>query len=827
MKQNLKEVILGNKSAPLPMRYTLLMATSLGLTQSEDEIRDFYKSFEDESKIENLRNKIEEDHKEVLSFTPDLAQELKKLRDVDSLQSLEKKLKRRHRSKAAHARKLGFEAPFQLVWKELHGQGASDWTAFLEALVKADSEEHDSKEKVLQMFAALLGEKILEDVELENRIRDEFLNNATVRSSKSDKSTDDSKFKAFFTFESPYSKLLRKDQSHRFLSLRRGVSQGELLMTVEAPLATMESAIHAYVAPMAARTSIHPDLLDWALAISSDVMNSQMIPHFQKEAFHLLRKNAEEEALPPIRRNLRRVLMTPGLGRQIVMGVSPSGKKTCRIAVVDREGNFKETALLHLLEDEKKSETEAVFLAFIEKHQVQAIAVSDHPGAREIERFLHQLFRSVKLRLPICLLPSEASDDYASSKLAQEEFPEIETPNRKAIFIARQLQNPLGEFVKVKAKSLGVGQFLAEVHPESLSQTLDEVIQDCIHEVGVDLNSASKNLLSKVDGLNDELADKLIQYRNEKGFFWDRDQILEVEGITPEVFEFCGPFLRIRDGKNPLDLSFAHPKYNKNVLDALKRLKIEKSDWTAKADQLLEDEKLVSLLGKEKIKEFVELIKSPPKDPRGDFKFIQFREDVKDIRDLKIGMVCPGRVSNVTSFGAFVDIGLQQDGLVHLSELSSTFVRDPFDVIHPGDLVTVKVLAVDPDKRQISFTMKSLSDFSEKNQEIDKRHRENTAKENQARETKQRDSQPRPQARRPNPSTSSDRSASGRPGAGRPEAGNRGPRRDSSRDAPRGNAGPQGPRNNNRGNAPRNTPSDGLKDNPFAALAGLRDQLKR
>lgn len=792
MEKNLKETLFSNTQAIPPLHYTLLMAKAVGLNANESQIRRAYAEFKEEQKIKALRQKLSNEHAELLSANPELQKDLESSHSLESLQALDKKLKRRHRSKAAHARKLGFEDSFQLVLKALQGQGTLEWTAFIQALIKPDAEECNSEEKVLQMLGALLTEKILEDQNLEGKLRDAFLKEAVVRASKSERASEDSKFKSFFNFEAPFNKLMRPEQSHRFLTLRRGVSQGELLMSVDAPRVPLENIIQAYVAPVAARASLHTELLDWALKLASEVLQSQLIPNFQKEAFNLLRKNAEEEALPPIRRNLRRVLMSPGIGRQVVMGVSPSGKKTCRIAVVDREGNFKETALLHLFEDEKKSETEAVFLAFIEKHQVQAIAISDHIGAREIERFLHQLFRNIKLRLPICLLPAEASDDYASSKIGQEEFPEIETPNRKAIFIARQLQNPLGEFVKVKAKSLGVGQFLAEVHPESLNETLEEVLLDCIHEVGVDLNSASKVLLSKVAGLNEELADKIVQYRNEKGFYWDRDQILEVEGITPQIFEFCGPFLRVRDGKNPLDVSFAHPKYNKNVLDALKRLKIEKSDWGLKADLLLEDEKLVSQVGKELVQEFVTLIKNPPKDPRGDFKFIQFREDVKDIRDLKIGMVCPGRVSNVTSFGAFVDIGIQQDGLVHLSELGSTFVRDPFDVIHPGDLVTVKVLAVDPDKKQISFTMKNLSDFSEKNQEIDKRQKEVAAR--QAAEARQR---PTHQAR--------------------PER---------SEALPRGSKKGQ----NKRGPlAPPRKPSsrDALKDNPFAALAGLRDQLKR
>jgi protein Tex len=838
-----------------PLHSTLYAATSLGLRSSPDDIRAFYASCENHESIETQRAKILSESAQTLETSPALLSAIQEARDAEELSALEKKIKRRHRSRAALARQHGLETLFGAMWAQLHGQSSNSAEASVETSVRPDNEDLADPTKIMKLLSALLAEKLLDDSTLINELKKVFLQKAEVMCRKNEKAAEDSRFKSFFDLREPLSKLQRREQAHRFLTLRRGVSQGDIVMSIEGPRAELETRLFEAAAPIAHRSSAPSDWVDWALATVTEVIDLALIPQFQKDGFNLLREAAEHEILPPIRRNLRRVLMSPGIGRQIVMGVSASGKKTCRIAVVDREGHFKETALVHLLENEKKSETEAVFLALIEKHQVQAIALSDHPGAREIERFLHGLFRSIKIRIPISLMPSEASDDYASSKVGQDEFPEVETPNRKAIFVARQLQNPLGELVKVRPKSLGVGQFLSEIHPESLAKTLDEVLCDCIHEVGVDLNSASKPLLAKVAGLNDDIAARIIAYRSDKGFFWDRDQILEVEGLQEQHFEFAGPFLRIRDGKNPTDLSDIHPKHNKAVLEALKRQKIEKSDWSAKAELLLQDEKIKSHIGAELLEKIVHTMKNPPKDPRGEFEFIQFREDVQDIRDLKMGMICPGRVSNVTSFGAFVDVGLQQDGLVHLSELSSTFVRDPFDVIHPGDLVTVKVISVDPDKKQISFTMKNLAELSGggRNQEIVRRHKEAIERSREeftrsnadAPQSSHGAARPRQQAPRGGRQEAPPRGGPRREGAsndGRPRgdrrpeqgaSGRGGPRRDSPQSGPRNDSrgGPRGDRRPPRDGAgdrrPNKPSSDGLRDNPFAALAQLRDQLKR
>ena len=773
---------------------------SLGIKSNSSVVREYYAVATHQKELHSLRKSIKEKFKDICD------EKLEAIEDLNELNAFAKKFKKSKRSKTALTKSLGLEEKVQYLF-EATTKGLSNSIiipTFFEGLVSEDKEELNESSKIEDLINSLFIEKLNSDSSLQEKLWKCVEDKTTLHTSKNEKSeakVEDSRYKSFYSFKESYKTLAKPEAASKYLNLRRGVSQGDLQIEFKTDSSELISIVTNHVAPMSHRAKLDSSLVDWAIKFSDTYVQSFQ-KTISKELSSRLRSSAEKQVLPKIKDNLRRVLMSPGLGRQIIMGVSPSGKQTCRISVIDREGLHKESATVPLLEAEKASETEAVFLALIQKHQVQAITISDHAGARAIERSLRATFRNVKLTIPIALIPAEPCDDYASSKSGQEDFPDIDTPSRKSIFAARQLQDPLREFVRIKAKSLGVGQFLNEVHPESLAKCLHEVTLDAVHEVGVDLNSASATLLSKVNGISEELAQNIIKFREDKGFFWSREQVLDVEGITPEIFEYCGPFLRVKDGKLLSDNSFLHPKHNKDILDAFKRLKIDHASYSEKADSLLGDEKLIEILGKPLTENFVKALKEAAPEVRGKFEFIQFRDDLQNVGDLKMGMVCPGRVSNVTTFGAFVDVGLHQDGLVHLSELSNTFVRDPYDVIHPGDLVTVKVIAVDPDKKQISFSMKGLAAGSERNKEIDKRSKEAQSK-----------NQSRPQ--RP----ASSRPARAASGGGKP-GDKRGGRSDS---RPHARPGRGKPGSSNGGRSPRspNRP-DGLRNNAFAALANLK-----
>jgi len=788
-----------------PLHSTLLYAKSLGLNSKPEYIRSYYSTATLAAELKSIGDGI-------LKQFPEISQnQIAAFDSVSDLNAFSKKLKKSKRSKAALSKNLGLEDKAKHLL-EATSKGVTKSIAipkYFEDLVISDKEELNSVEKVEGLISGCINELLNDDAYLQKEIRSCIESTCTVSTKEApntDEKKDRTKFKAFFNFKESFKNLLKPEFSLKYLNLRRGVSQGDLTLDFDFDSAKILEILTHKLAPMSARAGLDASLVDWVIKFSEQYV-AALRSSTSKELSSKLRSNAEQLVLPKIKENLKRVLLSPGVGRQNVLGISPSGKQTCRISVIDREGLHKESAQVPFLEGEKSAETEAVFLALIEKHQVQAIAISDHAGARGIERFMRSLFKSVKISLPIALLPAETCDDYASSKSGQEDFPELDTPTRKSIFTARQLQDPLREFVRVKAKSLGVGQFLNEVHPESLATCLEEVTKDVVHQVGVDLNSASATLLSKVDGIDEELAKKIIAFREDKGFFWSREQVLDVEGMTEELFEYCGPFLRVKDGKLLSDNSFLHPKHNKAILEAFKRLKVDHAKYSEKSDALLTDEKLVESLGKELVGEFVQALKTATPDPRGKFEFIQFRDDIQKVSDLKIGMICPGRVSNVTSFGAFVDVGLPQDGLVHLSELASTFVRDPYDVIHPGDVVTVKVLAIDPDKKQISFSMKGLTGGAERNQEIEKRSKEAQAK-----------------APKPNPRPQHKSFAERAAGEGR-----KGPRDGKGKPSfkpgsrPAGKGGPRGKQGGGASDKSRspNRP-EGLRNNAFAALANLK-----
>lgn len=785
-----------------PLFSTLLNREELGIKSDTRHIEQYYARAEELSEIQSLADKIKEEQAEALQIWP--GDKSLSFRTLVEAQNFERDLKKFKRSKAAKALQAGLGKVLSDILEHL--QNPQDSSLTLESFLEGVKDSADM-EDAAGFLRSLGADQFSQNPKLYAALMQWTRKNCQVKTrknEKSERSLDDSKYKSFFDYSESFQSLARPENAYRYLSLRRGVGQGDLLMEFELPQDELVQFLSTLLAPVEKRKDIGPEMVDWAIQVSQDFAELFAKNIAPKELLSDLRARSEQPVLPKIQANLERVFMAPGINRKTVLSIAPAGKQSCRAAVIDREGELLESCQIPLLEGEKKSETEAVFLALIQKHEVQALAITQLPGAREIERSLRELFRSVKIMVPLTLVAADASEDYASSKLGQEEHPDLDSPTRKAIFTARQLQNPIRELVKVKVNSLGVGQFLNEVHPDSLQKAWMQVLRKCVHNVGVDLNSCSPKFLSFVDGISDEVAKAVVAFRKDKGFFWSREQVLEVEGMTPELFEYCGPFLRVQDGKLKSDTTFLHPKHNDDILDAFKKLKVEHSAFIEKADLLLKSEKLKEKLGEKKLKDFVEALKTGGKDPRGEYEFVQFRDDINKLSDLKVGMVCPGRVSNVTDFGAFVDIGLSQDGLVHLSELASTYVRDPYDVIQPGEVVTVKVLTLNVEKKQISFSMKGVSSSTGRNSEIEKRNQE--AQKRRGTRTAAGDASKGPSPRRNKgvPRKSDRRSAGGPKGSER-----------------------SGKNNNRSPGKGRSSNSGGLRDNPFAALADLKGQLRK
>jgi uncharacterized protein len=527
---------------------------------------------------------------------------------IESVITQIRDFKKARRSRASRAEEMGLHTDLD----RLMNSSTENFTEYVKTTATAKSLP---EEELQSLLASLLRSRLNTSRPLFDQAEDILLSKGVLKTLPAEPAPENPKFKNLIGIEENVAGLARKENGSRYLNLRRAQSIGELKIEIGGPVEEIRSKFLAALLP-ANRTleQLEPALRDFVSTTFQDLFTQFVFPDLEKRVHQELRKQCEERPLRIVEKNFRKVLMTPPFGRATVMGICSTGKKTYRIAVVDREGVVAQTAFVNLSDSNKAAENDGVFLAQLEKFGVQAIAVGTHMGGRDIERHLGDLFRNVKIRLPIIPISNEGSDAYAASPVAEEEFPALDSGSRKAIFIARQLQNPLAELVKIKPRSLGVGQYLNEISQDALNESLSRIVKECVHEVGVDLNSASVHLLSLVDGIDSEQAKALVAYRQQKGFFWNRTQILEVPGIDEKTFEYCGSFLRIRDGKNPLDLSRLHPKFNRVVLAAAQRLKIEIADLSSKADLLVSDERLKTELGSV-LNDIVHALKTPEKAP--------------------------------------------------------------------------------------------------------------------------------------------------------------------------------------------------------------------
>jgi len=402
------------------------------------------------------------------------------------------------------------------------------------------------------------------------------------------------------------------------------------------------------------------------------------------------------------------VLMLSSFGARVVLGVDPGIRTGCKIALIDKSGHFISHTVLHIEGDGAREKAKALFGEALKQIKIDAIAVGNGTGGREAETFIRGVVKELGQEVPVVMVSESGASVYSASEVAREEFPELDLTVRGAISIARRLQDPLAELVKIEPKSIGVGQYQHDVSQPKLKKTLGEVVESCVNTVGVDVNTASTSLLQYVSGIGPAIAKNIVAHRKDHGLFKDRSELGKVTQLSSKAFEQAAGFLRIPDAKLILDRTGIHPERYSAVREMAAELNIPISNLIGDgAKQLLKlKEKWAQLIGEFTFDDVVRELEKPGRDPRDPFKVFQYREDIHELKDLKAGMICPGIVTNVTNFGAFIDIGVHQDGLAHISELSDKFVDDPRKVVSPGDQVKVRILAVDLDKNQISLSMK-------------------------------------------------------------------------------------------------------------------------
>ena len=644
-------------------------------------------------------------------LTPELKEQIESTFDLLVLEDLYLPYKRKRKTKATIAREAGLEPLAQWIWDCAHG---TPWNP--EDTLETKAQGFVNTELgIADVAAAIQGaesiiiERLSEVPELRQEVRNQLFNTAHLASAKGEKAKVPSKFDRYFEYSEPVSALMKRENTHRYLAIRRGETEGELTLSIgnapqnEALMAKLLSMYQGYACPTKGTPGEKQLMMSARLALKVYVLLS-----IENEIHSSLREVADTAAIEVFSENVRKVLLAAPLGTKCVLGVDPGLRTGCKLALINSSGGFMASGVIHLLTPEQQAQSYNQLKTVLEKGNVEAIAVGNGTAARETEKFLRDTVTKMNLKIPVVMVSESGASIYSASEVAREEFPDLDVTVRGAISIARRLQDPLAELVKVDPKSIGVGQYQHDVSQYALKSALERVVESCVNTVGVNVNTASRHLLAYVSGIGPSLARSIVDHRATKGLFTSREDLMKVPYFGERAFEQAAGFLRIPNGTNPLDNTGVHPERYKALENFAEQSQKTIDDLIGKGVAALKSNtQLKQTLGDFTFNDIIQELEKPGRDPRSEFEYVKYREDIHELSDLKPGMVCTGVVTNVTNFGAFVDIGVHQDGLVHISQLSDSFVKDPRAVVNPGDKVQVRVLEVSLEKRQIALTMKS------------------------------------------------------------------------------------------------------------------------
>ena len=619
------------------------------------------------------------------------------------VEDLYRPYKQKRRTRATIAREKGLEPLAQLLF----AQGRDCPDPLTEAANYVDPDKGvETAEDALAGASDIVAEAISDDAEIRKLLRDLFWKKGSLVSAAAEKEPQDTVYRLYYQFSSP----LPRVQGHQVLAINRG--EREEVLKVSAEL-DRESAVQ-----LICRRVVKPGsaAMTFVRAAAEDAYDRLIEPSVEREMRNLLTENADEGAIKMFALNLRPLLMQPPVKGKVTMGLDPGYRNGCKVAVVDGTGKVLDTTVVYpTFSDNKKAEAIAKLSALIRRHHVEHIAIGNGTASKETEIMTSELIRPFGGKVTYMVVSEAGASVYSASKLASEEFPDYDVNLRSAVSIARRLQDPLAELVKIDPKSIGVGQYQHDMPQARLDETLSGVVEDCVNAVGVDLNTASAPLLTRVSGLTPSTAKNIIKYREENGVFTTRRQLLKVSKLGPKAFQQCAGFLRVPESKLILDNTAVHPE----SYDAAEKL-LALLGYTMKdvsAGNLGDLMKRLGAYGAAKaasecgvgaptLKDVCAELMKPGRDPRDELPQPTLRTDVMDLKDLKPGMELTGTVRNVIDFGVFVDIGVHQDGLVHISQVCDRFIRHPSEVVAVGDVVTVWVLSVEEQKKRISLTMK-------------------------------------------------------------------------------------------------------------------------
>ncbi len=654
--------------------------------------------------LEDRRAAILASVQEQGKLTPELAGQIQAADTKTRLEDLYLPYKPKRRTKAQIAREAGLEPLADQLLADPGKAPEAEAAAFV-----------DPAKEVADVKAALDGarhilvERFGEDAELVGRLRTTMAEQGKIFSKVvEEKRAEGAKFSDYFDFSESWKQI----PSHRALALFRARAQGVLDLRLD--LDVEPGAKH----PAEGTIAVHTGIRDlgrpadkWLADVVRWTWKLKIGPHIETDLTAALREQAEDEAIRVFARNLHDLLLAAPAGMRSTIGLDPGIRTGVKVAVVDATGKLVETSTIYPHQPRNDWDGSiAVIAALAVRHKAELIAIGNGTASRETDKLVADLFaRHPELKLSKIMVSEAGASVYSASATAAAEFPQLDVSLRGAVSIARRLQDPLAELVKIEPKSIGVGQYQHDVAPQKLARSLDAVVEDCVNAVGVDLNTASIPLLTRVSGLNETTARNIVEYRDANGAFRSRKQLLEVSRLGPKTFEQAAGFLRIRGGDTPLDGSAVHPEAYPVVERILKTLGKELSAVIGDARYLrsLNAEDFTDArFGLPTVEDILKELEKPGRDPRPEFKAAVFKEGVNELKDLQPGMLLEGVVTNVTAFGAFVDVGVHQDGLVHISQLANSFVKDPHAVVKAGDIVKVKVQEVDLPRKRIALTMR-------------------------------------------------------------------------------------------------------------------------
>ncbi|MEG2380352.1 MAG: Tex family protein [Oscillospiraceae bacterium] len=672
---------------------------------NDEVLREFGERLEYLRNMQQRKDDVKRIIEEQGKLTPELVSAIDKAEKLNEVEDIYRPFKPKRKTRATVAKAKGLEPLADLIFKQ--SKETSDIHEIAATYIN-EEKGVNSEEEALNGAMDIIAETISDDADIRKKVRDIMFKTGVVSSKASTK--EDSVYRLYYDFSEPCTKIA----PHRTLAIDRGEKEKFLSVSIIADEdRILEQMMRKFVEKVQSSTS---KFVEMAI---EDSYKRLIAPSIEREIRNELTELAQEQAMTVFKENLRNLLMQPCIKNKSVIGLDPGYRTGCKVGVVDGTGRVLDTGVIYITHSEpQRLAAEKMIKGFISKYDIDLISIGNGTASKETEIFAAELLKSIPNCKVKYIMTNEAGASvYSASKLATEEFPDFDVTQRSAISIARRIQDPLAELVKIEPKAIGVGQYQHDMNQKKLDATLGGVVEDTVNSVGVDLNTASAPLLQYISGISGTIAKNIVNYRETEGIFKSRKQLKKVAKLGPKAYEQCAGFLRITDGENILDNTSVHPESytaakalleivgyslkdvgEKNLGDI--KNKVKSLDMSGIAEKLG--------VGVPTLRDIIEELAKPGRDPRDEIEQPLLRSDVMNMDDLKPDMIMTGTVRNVIDFGAFVDIGVHQDGLVHISQLCDKYIKHPMDVVAIGDIVTVKILEVDPLKKRISLTMRGV-----------------------------------------------------------------------------------------------------------------------